>query len=245
MALNTTLLDLRTMLKAEIGDNLSSGTALDTTYTQKLALAQKLLVSELDFSYLQEQWDVSVGAGGRYVAMPTTTVRGSSYLMDYSRQPEAYVFFNQLYIGLEYGIGVPEFNYQNSDLNQGVDPIQRWRWTHKGVGAANQQVEFWPMPQTAQTVRFYGQRALNALAVDADTADLDDVLLVLTVAVDILSRRKGADAATRLASASRRLQQIRGSLPQRTPDKCVFGQGHGDGPPAIRRAPMRIVAVHG
>jgi len=334
MALGTPLSTLREMLKAQCGDSLVVGTQKDTTYNQLLSSRQKLFASEFDWAFLEDEWDVAVPAGSRYLTWPTVDVHGNTIALDRTRPFWAEVLYNQRYNELQYGVDSTEYNHLNSDLGQVSDPIQRWRFvddlnivvptnaqvttgitgvltgtfqwaisfvttygeTPKGLevgfafttqkanlydipiatGAAAPfvtarklyrtkaggsvfyylttlsdnvtttytdnaadvtltvayavpspvripRIEVWPMNSTAQTIRLTGQRELNDLVVDTDTADLDDELLTLSVAIDILSRSRKADAEIKLQMASRRLQQIRSGLPEREHDKCIFG----------------------
>lgn len=227
MALNTTLANLVLMLKAEVGDSLVAGTQKDATYKYLLATKQKLLAAEFDIPYLEDRWDVPAPAGSRYLTLPAADYRGKAYSIDFTRPLRVYRYWNIKYEELRYGIGIPEFNYLNPDIPQALDPIQKWQWwqtSDLAVGpTVAQQFEVWPVNVTAQTVRFIGQRLLSPLLVDADKADLDDLLLVFSVAVEILERSKQADAPLRLQNASRRLKQIRAGYAEVEDRPAVFG----------------------
>ena len=73
--------------------------------------------------------------------------------------------------------------------------------------------EVWPMPSTAQTIRFTGERQLQQLVNDTDTADIDDLLLVLQVAAGEAARRELADAPLLIGRAKQRFQQLQASQP--------------------------------
>jgi hypothetical protein len=82
------------------------------------------------------------------------------------------------------------------------------------------------VPTVAQTIRFTGQRVVQALAVDADTADLDDMLIILFVAAERLTRSKQQDAQLKMQLAQRRLQWLRQNYP--VPDVIRTMDGKGD-----------------
>jgi hypothetical protein len=222
------------MLQAKLGEQ-TSFASTKSRYYQLISDKQKWLSCEYDFPYLEDRFDVAVPGNGRYVTFPTIDNMGVTIAMNLERPYKVEVFWNNVWSELEYGIGSQEYNYLNSDqAGQIQDPIQRWRWATEG------QFEIWPMPSTAQTVRFTGQRALDALVNDSDTADLDDQLLVLFVAADILARSKQADAQIILAQATERLRAVRASYPSR-PKGLVFG-GRDEKEEKKRLIP---IAVHG
>ena len=231
MALNTPLSTLVVMLKAEVGDSLVAGTQQDATYKQLLAIKQKLLVAEFDFPYMEDQWDVPAPAGSRYLTLPSTDVLGQSYAMEFNRPLKVMRYYNLRYEEIEYGIGPDQYNYRNSDRGESVDPIQRWRWIQysnpQSPPTVLQKFEVWPINNVEQTIRFYGQRALNPLVVDTDRADVEDLLLVLSVAVEILSRSKQADAPLRLQNAAKRLHQMRSAYAEQRDEPAIFG-GRGE-----------------
>lgn len=85
--------------------------------------------------------------------------------------------------------------------------------------------EVWPVPTTTQTIRFTGERLLNQLVNDTDTADLDDVLLVLSVAAADAARRELQDAPILAKRAAQRFMQLQATQPTSTP---VFRVGFQD-----------------
>jgi hypothetical protein len=210
------------MLQARLGEN-STFTQTKARYYQLLSDKQKWLANEYDFPFLEDRFDVAVANGSRYLSFPTIDNVGSTFAMNLERPYKCEVFWSNVWIELEYGIGSKEFNYLNSDqAGQIQDPIQRWRWSSEG------QFEIWPMNSTAQKIRFTGQRALNVLVGDNDTCDLDDLLIVLFVAADILIKGKQPDGTITLAAAQERLARQRGAYPGR-PKGFVFGGRDGVG----------------
>lgn len=101
-------------------------------------------------------------------------------------------------------------------------------------------MEIWPLPVSQQQMMFTGQRLLNPLEADTDTADLDDMLLVLYVAADWLARKKQADAGAKLREAELQLNSVRSNYPRRTRKVNLAGKPNG----AVHKiVPFKIIAV--
>jgi hypothetical protein len=234
MSRGTTLTNLLLMLKAEVGDSLSVGTQADARYTQLLANEQKFLVAEYAFPFMEKSWDKALVAGDRYLTFPTSTIDGASLTIDYERPLRVEVKYNDRWTPLCYGITQEDYNFQDSDTAEQLDPVRKWRYN----GSA--QFEVWPRPATAQTVRFTGQHALGALSVGSDTAYLDDELLVLSTAVPLLAKLKDPSVTLKLQKMQRRLQRLLGNYPQNE-ETVVLGQQQSDD--RERRRDVKLVLV--
>lgn len=218
MARLTPLSTLVTMLKSQLGQSLTIGPSSDAIYKQLLSDKQKWLACEYDWPFLSDRFDVAIAAQSRYLSFPTIDNEGLTFAMNLERPYKVEVFWNNYWSELKYGIGSKEFNYLNSDQPGNIqDPIQRWRWSEE------QQFEIWPINSTATSIRFTGQRALDSLTADSDTADLDDLLIVLAVASEELIRRKLQDGQVKQAMFTERLRAVRASYPGR-PTTITFGQ---------------------
>lgn len=237
MARLTPLSTLRTMLKAQLGRSLTVGTADDAILNQLISDKQKWLGGEYDWPFLEDRFDVAVPGNSRYIAFPTLDDEGDTTAMNLERPYLVEVFWNNLWSKLDYGIGSEQFNYLNSDQpGQIQDPIQRWRWSQEG------KFEVWPMPSSQQTIRFTGQRNLDTLSADSDTADLDDQLIVLAVAAELLARAKQKDAQMKQQMYNERLLRVRSAYPTK-PQGLVFGNPKEDR--GNERLVSMKIAVHG
>ncbi len=246
MARGTTLVNLRNMLLAEIGDYASSNTTRTGELNTLLSNKQKWLASEYSWPFLEQFWDASIAAGLQYVPFPTVddSGLGATTAINFERPVKVEVFWNNVYDDMDYGIGADQYNWMNNALGQQTDPIQRWRFRSNTAEAANADTfEVWPVPVTPQTVRFTGQRTLVSLVNDSDKADLDDMLLVYFVAGEVLLRSKQADGQLKLAMAKQRLEKLRSAYPTKTRE-LVLGQGRQDYREQRRVVPM-IVVAHG
>lgn len=237
MARLTALSVLYTMLQRKLGEN-TTQTNTQARYYGLISDKQKWLANEYDFPFLEDRFDVAVGPGARYLSFPTIDNEGVTVAMNLERPYLVERFWANQWNVMDYGIGSEEFNYLNSDQGVAMDPIQRWRWSQES------QFEIWPITVGSQVVRFTGQRALDALTSANDTADLDDEMLVLFVAGDLLMRSRQADAESCLTQAVARLNAQRGSYPNR-PKGCNLA---GDGSQRRLSGECRLVpmiAIHG
>ena len=75
------------------------------------------------------------------------------------------------------------------------------------------QIEMWPIPAIAQTLELAGTLPINQMEVDTDTCVIDDLLLVLFTAAEILARAGVGDAQAKAAKAKAHLDSIRSSYP--------------------------------
>lgn len=237
MARNTPLSNVVAMLKAELAANMTVGVAAanDTQYACLIAAKQRWLADIYDWPFLENAWDVENGGGVRYLPLPINQLDdlGTQIAINMERPCQVKVFFSNYWQDLLYGISEEEYNYINSDQGLTLDPIQRWRFSDEF------NFEVWPVPQTATTIRFRGQRALDPLLAfqsgggspasvspqwDA-TLDLDDVMVMLYTAAEQLELLGKGNAQSVLARATNRMQQIRASYPKREMT-CAFGQNH-------------------
>lgn len=237
----TLLPTLRSMVRAEVGQTLTTtiATAGDATMNMLLSNAQKLYSTIRDWPFLERRWDVAAPAGSRYLAFSTTDVRGTAATLNTERPFTVDVLFNLLYIPLDYGIGAEEFSIRNSDTaGQTMDPIQRWDYASNPNETSNaDQFEIWPVNTTAQTLRFTGQRQPYALTAETDKADLDDMLLVFTVATELLMRDGAPEAQFKQEAAKQRLNFLTSAYPNYD-EKVILGRNTNRTTQARRIVPI-------
>lgn len=202
MARGTALSDLVTMLKAEIGYSLTSGvaTAEDARLKILLSTTQKWLAADFDWPFLKRTGDVLLAAGDRTGTLPTT--------LDYERPVMVSSQDQDIWVPVVYGISPQDFNAWNSDDDERSDPVRKIQY------ATDTTFEVWPLPATESTVRFVGQKRLDELAADDDEAELDDLLLVLFTAAELLAGQKQADAEAKLVRAQKRLDTLKAAYPK-------------------------------
>lgn len=215
---------LRQRLKAEVGDAQETNSFADAEYNLLLAQKQMDFANGYDWPFLEHKWDLAVTSGGRYFNLPTSDIRGVASIINFERPILAERYYNTKYWAMDYLITSRQMNWRNSDLGEPLDPIQRWQLVSNVNESSNpNQVEVWPIPITDQKLRFTGQRVINTLASDTDTADLDDLLLVYFVAAERLMLRGQKNAQYKLAQAQQHLVKLRSSYPTNT-EALVLGK---------------------
>jgi len=207
--LNNTLSEILKMTKAEIGNSITSGVGVadDAVLRVLLSNKQKWLSYQYDFPDLERKVTVSIAASTRYSNFPVAS-------LDINRPVIMETKWTTYWRELQYGIDASEFMFYDSDLGRVADPIRKWQ-LHGIDGSGNRTFEVWPIPASDVQVRFIGQCVLPALAVDADKAALDDLMLAMFVASDRLMRTNQNDAQAKLAQAQQLAISLSRTLPKR------------------------------
>lgn len=204
MARNVTLGELIDDVRAEAGHSLQAnlGTAMREVLIKVIQRQQRRLWEDHDWTFLRVDRDVAVQAGQRYYNFPAD--------MTLERIERVEFKWDDRWHKLEYGIGATQYDQYDSDRDVRSWPIYRWK------EAENNQVEVWPIPslngslQPLQgALRFTGIRALRPLVQESDRADLDDTLLVLYSAAEILAREKASDAGLKLQMAEQHYRRLK------------------------------------
>ena len=241
MARGTKLSVVRTMFKYECGIANDTNTDLDNQINQLLSDKQMWLSGEYDWPFLQHRWSVPCPQGTMFLTFPTVDDDAATYTINFDRPIRSDVYYTQKWQPVDYGIGNDEYNIWNSYIGEANDPIQRWQYNDQGG------FEVWPLPVTAQILRFTAIRIpvtlLTSPTVWNDNAvfDLDDLLVVYFAAAEWLARMKQQDAAAKMALAKERMLTVRATYPSRTREVVLGGEQFQG---AIRRI-IPAVVVHG
>jgi hypothetical protein len=204
MARNVTLGELIDDVRAEAGHSLQAnlGAAMREVLVKIIQRQQRRLWEDYDWTFLRVDRDVAVQAGQRYYDIPTD--------LSLERIEKVEFKYGDRWIVMQHGIGREQLDQHDSDKGIRAFPVERW------AEYENDQVEFWPIPSqngslanSSDVVRFTGIRKLRPLVQESDRADLDDTLLVLYSAAEILAREKSADADLKLQMAEKHYARIR------------------------------------
>lgn len=197
MARRTTLGTLVAQLRSETFNSTNSGhsVSLEPTWKYLLARVQEKLWDEFEWPHLRIFADKALQAGQRYYDFPTG--------VRFDRVKGVWVRNGSQWVPLLRGVGPEQYSvYDSDDTDARSDPARRWDFY---AGAAADQFEVWPMPATnadATTregyVRFAAIKTLAPLVSESDRADLDDRLIVLGAAVDLLVERESASARSKI-----------------------------------------------
>jgi hypothetical protein len=231
MARNVTLGELIDDVRAESGHSLQAnlGTAMREVLIKVIQRQQRRLWEDFDWPFLRVDRDIAAQAGQRYYDFPAD--------LTLERLERVEFKWADRWQQLTYGIGPAEYDQFDSDRDVRSWPVYRWK------EAENNQVEIWPIPSqngdspSDGLIRFTGIRTLRPLVDQADRADLDDTLLVMFSAAEILAREKASDASLKLQLAEAHYRRLKGRNSKR--DTFSLSQ---DEPRWQSRGP-KIVAV--
>ena len=127
---------------------------------------------------------------------------------------------------VDYGIEFANYSGLDPDNGTRADPVLRWDVV------SETQFEVWPVPASdgdaaapySNWVGFEGQKAVEQYVSDSNRADLDDIMISLYVAAELLTEngQKGA-ADAKLMAAEKRRTRLRGNMADRT--RVTLGRG--------------------
>lgn len=213
MAVGTPLSSLVEQLRAELGASTNVGQGVNNLATlhQVLRRNQERLWAEYNWPHLVIDRDEQLYAGQRYYSFNND--------LDYSRILQGWVKYSNIFEPIGYGFNPTIYAAVNSEIGYKSDPVQLWRH-YEG-----NQYEVWPVPtgKTDQVIRFRAIKKLSPLLANDDSADLDDNLIVLFSAAEILARLKQADAQGKLQLAQSHYRALRSNLQKR--DMFIMGNG--------------------
>jgi hypothetical protein len=237
MPVGTQLSVLRQMLNAECGTEMDEtvSPASVAVNNQLLNNQQSFLVNQ--YAYLRGKTRVElVGVvGQQYYALPAG--------IDFDRlEKPAFTNVSNFRYTIGFGIGQAEYNIFRSDLGVRATPVMRWDMVNTG-GAL--MIELWPIPSVPQNIELAGLLPLTQMVADTDMCVVDDLVLVLFTAAELLARKEAGDAQAKAAKAKAALMSIRATYPSKYESFNLAGVDHmpkGFQPPNSRRP---VVAVNG
>ena len=201
MARGTQLLDLIAQLRAETGHTQNIAVGLDQLENLKKILVrhQALLYDQYDWPHMNVERTISLSAGQRYYDLPSD--------LDFDRLTDIKLKYNNVYTDLERSIDFDDYSIFDSNNDERSSPTLKWDIRNTGT---KEQLEVWPIPNNnVDKIYFRGTKVLGDLIQEADTADLDDHLIVLFAAAETLKRQKSGDANDKMAAANARLLKLR------------------------------------
>ena len=216
MARGRQLSQLLNQLQAEVGMSLlpASGVSSREHRVQLINRTQDRLYRSYDWDFAAIKRDVAVAQGGRYYNLP----------VDLELERIAYAAISQGTNSSnwrELGYGITESEYQQTAEGSQGSP-QRWG------PAENGQFEIWPVADGNYRVRFRGLKVLPLLVNDADRAVLDDTLLVMYAAAEMMKRQKLSDWEDKLREGQLHFTRLRAQLGGNKRRSFVNGGGvHG------------------
>lgn len=185
---------------------------------QTIVQTQERLYDEFDWPFLRVRRDKLLAAGQRYYDIPDD--------LNLERIQAVDVRFAGQWLPVERSISLDHYNRYDSDADARFDPACRWEVMDTGNG---EQIEVWPIPLTdGAAMRFTGIRKLKPLVETSDRADLDDQLIVLYAAGELLGGAKNPEAQIKFSQASKRKATLQGRVTKTRNNTFVLGGGSGE-----------------
>lgn len=215
MARGTTFAELQTQLR--ISARYDPAPALSSNMVplmqQTIRETQERLYDEFDWPFLRVRRDKTLAAGQRYYDIPDD--------LNLERIIAVDVLHAGQWLPVERGICLEHYNQINSEGDERSDPAVRWEVIDTGSG---EQIEVWPIPSVdGALLRFTGIRKLTPLVAASDRADLDDQLITLFAAGELLSGSKNPEAQVKFTQAARRKDVLQGRVTKTRTNSFVLG----------------------
>lgn len=157
------------------------------------------LYDDFDWEYMlihKEDAGKTLQAGERYYDFPAK--------LNVERAFELWHNYGNSWVLLDYGISPHHYSQHDSDNDERADPALAWQVRDE------KQFEIWPIPTTSiEEVRFSGHKKLNILDSDDSRLNMDDILVSLMCASEILADNNSPGASSKTALAQARLQKMR------------------------------------
>lgn len=228
MARNNTFGQIIDMTVIEAGMDPSPALSTNIRPLVKMAIQREYerIYDEFDWPFLRVHQDVLTQAGQRYYDVPSE--------MDMERIERVDYYWGDRWHPLDRGVYPEQYNVYNSDEDVRSEPM--FRWDIKWTGSA-EQVEMWPIPvSNDQIVRFTGIRKKVALIADSDRCDLDDQMIVLFAAAELLARKNSPEAQLKQQKAVERYRLVRGRSIQTRSNSFNLSKQPDD--PRLNRVPL-------
>ncbi len=196
MARGTQLGELVTQLRSEMKLSDSAAHSVNRLASMKLKLrqVQERLWLEYDWPFMIGNYEKTLAAGSRYYDLP----------VDPGRINSVHVKWQEHWLPLNFGIGTEQYNQFSADETTRLDPATHWDFYND----SGEQFEVWPVPATnGSIVRFDGVGNLSNLVSETDTADLDDMLIVLYAAAALM--RDPADRQVKALEADAHFKRLK------------------------------------
>ncbi len=215
MPTGTTLLELLDMMKAEAGLSLNAAHNVSQRdpHVYLLNRVQRELYVTHDWPILKVTRLVSLVTGQRFYDLPAD--------MDLEGVNEVYVTNGAQYEKLTWGIEPEDLNTYNADPTFRTWPVLKWYADPDNT----RSFEVWPVPSQDGTLTFRGRKALTKMVEDTDKCVLDDNLIALFAAAEILAKVKSEDAQIKLQKAQNLLRHLKARQGSAKETPFVIGGG--------------------
>ena len=217
MARGTTLGELidQVRLESRLDPNPALSQSKVPSIIQMIRRTQERLYDDFDWPFLQISRDVPVQAGQRYYDVPDD--------MNLERIQRIHYKWSDIWRKVDRGICEDNYNAIDSEAGERQDPVQRWDVSDTGSG---EQIELWPVPTVnGNLLRFTGIKKLPRLVGMSDVAVLDDQMIVLYVAAEMLGGAKNQEGQVKLSLANARTKKLQGRVVKTRDNSFSFAGG--------------------
>ena len=211
MARGTTLTEILAMVRGEASQSSSvaAGADYEASLIQKIQRTQQLLYDDFDWSFMRVDWNIPLSQNVRYYDYPQEVGFPGLVVLDLESIEYSTINYSGKPTPIDRGITWVEYAQYNSDNGDTASPARKW--DIRRTTDAKEQIEMWPVPaDNTQIFTLRGKKKLRPLVAPGDVADLDDILIALTVASEMLEKAGAKNANSVKAAASRRKTQMQG-----------------------------------
>lgn len=213
---------LVTALRAELerSTDPAAGVADLPTLKQVIARNYEATYQDYDWPHLTTIFDkIPLNAGQRYYDFPDDC--------DYDDIEQIVVWWNAQPVPIERGIGFEEYATYDSEEGATSDPIVKWDVRSTDT---HEQMEVWPIPgSNEQSLQIRGQRKFEPLVNDEDLCRIDDQIVVLASAVELLPAKSRTAVQAKLAAAQSRINRVKSRSKAASPSVRI-GLGRSNRP---------------
>lgn len=217
-------------LRAELSRSTDPAVGVSDLPTLKQILARnyEAAYQGYDWPHLTIMPIVSLNGGQQFYDFPDD--------LDYDDLDEVVVWWNNLPVQIERGIGFAEYATYNSAAGAVSDPVCKWdvRYT-----STHEQMEVWPVPASSNgSIQFKGRAKFVPLVNDDDLCRIDDQVVVLMSAVELVPVKERQAAQAKLSAAQARIARVKGRSKSGS-ERVRIGLGRAN-PPVHGRSVVRV-----
>lgn len=201
MARGTSLLELTGDLRTELGraSNLAVGPGDIPQLQRALRRIQKVLWSQYEWPFMRRVFPLIPLQAGLNMYNPPDG-------LDIDRIENMAVWQNNIPVPIKRGIGWED--YAGFKPGERADPALKWDMRTDDEFAT--KIEIWPTPASNNySLQIIGIRKLRPFVHDADLCDMDDELILLFAAAQMLARQGAKDAPVVMDQANAHLAKMR------------------------------------
>lgn len=191
-------------LRAELGRSTDTAAhAADISQLQQtIKRVYETLYDDYDWPHLRIMFDrIPLSAGVQHYDVSDD--------VDFDKIERVVVWWNGQPHDIERGIDFEQYATYDPEADDRTDPVQRWDVRFDSQGE-QEVIEVWPLPASNdQELQFRGKKKFVPLVDNANQCLIDDRLVVLYSAVELLSA-KNPGRAIKLAAAQARYARLKG-----------------------------------